>query len=117
MIQHKRNGIEILWEASDSHCRMSLRPRLTAGQSDEACQVTELDIVLEQLLALRVRDFEIDLRGLREIDESGISLLRRLQERAAVTLLLPQGQSSIEPLTLAIVLYTKFAWRSLSKAA
>jgi hypothetical protein len=94
-----------------------LESTLTAGLADELCDVTEFSRHLSSILNRGVTEIDVDLSELRQIDEAGYWLLRRLGERVALTLILPEDVHTIEPLALGVLLYTRFEWKQLEFAA
>ena len=117
MFNH-RNGFVTEHYTSGNNCWMTFHERvLKAGDGDAVCPVTEGTRRFNELLDSGITHFDLDLSELRDIDESGYGLLRRLQERASVTLLLPEDEALIEPLALAILLFTRFDWKFLRRAA
>jgi hypothetical protein len=112
------NGFRTVSYSIGDRCWIAVRERaLKADESDAACAVTEFTRQLNRFLEKGVRHFELDLSQLREIDESGFGLLRRLQERAGLTLLLPERELMVEPLALGILLYTRFNCRFIHEVA
>src|SRR5581483_876834 len=97
--------------------RIALESTLTAGLADEICEVTELSRRLTPILDSGVDRMELDLSALRLIDEAGIALLDRLQNRVALSLVLPEDGCTIEPLSLGVQLYTRFESKQLEFAA
>jgi len=117
MFDH-RNGFCTEHYISGNDCRMTIHESaLKAGEGEALCEVTELTRRLNEFLDRGVTHFELNLAELREIDECGYGLLRRLHERANLTLLLPEDEALVEPLALAILLFTRFDWKFLRKAA
>ncbi|MBZ5604818.1 MAG: hypothetical protein LAO79_21180 [Acidobacteriia bacterium] len=94
-----------------------LESTLTAGLADEICDVTEFSRHLSSILGTGVTEMELDLSALRRIDDAGLGMLGRLQNRVALTLLLPEDGCSIEPLSLGVRLYTNFEAKQLEFAA